>query len=228
MECGGFLAGLIEQFSGFWKGAPVVFLGMQNLFNTKPVVNLLPFDGRADYYGTVIGTAEAGQYMERLMTGIEWRNDEAVIFGRHIITRRKVAWYGDNPYGYKYSGIMREALPWTADLLALKALTEQLTGVAYNSCLLNLYHDGEEGMAWHSDDEKELAPGGAIASLSFGAERRFLFRHKKTKQIVEQLLAPGSLLVMRGTTQDRWLHCLPKMKRVTRPRVNLTFRTMNR
>jgi alkylated DNA repair dioxygenase AlkB len=201
---------------------------MDNLFNTEAMVNLLPFDGQADYYGTVMAAADARVFMDHLMVNIEWRNDEAVIFGRHIITKRKVAWYGDNPYGYKYSGIVREALPWTADLLALKALTEDLTGVAYNSCLLNLYHDGEEGMAWHSDDEKELAPGGAIASLSFGAERRFLFRHKGTKETVELMLAPGSLLVMRGATQDRWLHGLPKMKRVTRPRVNLTFRTMNR
>lgn len=190
--------------------------------------NLLPFDGEADYYGRVMEASVAAVYMERLLAGIEWRNDEAVIFGRHIVTRRKVAWYGDRAYPYTYSGIMREALPWTADLLALKALTEDLTGVGYNSCLLNLYHNGEEGMAWHSDDEKELAPGGAIASLSFGAERRFLFRHKGTKQIVETMLAPGSLLVMRGTTQQRWLHSLPKTARVTRPRVNLTFRTMNR
>jgi alkylated DNA repair dioxygenase AlkB len=190
--------------------------------------NILPFDGQADYYGAVMEVPAAAAYMERLLTAIEWRNDEAVIFGRHIITKRKVAWYGDNNYGYKYSGIVREALPWTVDLLALKGLTEQLTGVPYNSCLLNLYHDGDEGMAWHSDDEKELAPASAIASLSFGAERRFLFRHKRTKEIVELSLAPGSLLVMRGATQDRWLHSLPKMKRVTRPRVNLTFRTMNR
>jgi alkylated DNA repair dioxygenase AlkB len=190
--------------------------------------NILPFDGQADYYGTVMAAADARVYMDHLMVNIEWRNDEAVIFGRRIITKRKVAWYGDNPYGYKYSGVVREALPWTADLLALKQLTEELTGVSFNSCLLNLYHDGEEGMAWHSDDEKELAPGGAIASVSFGAERRFLFRHRGTKETVELSLAPGSLLVMRGATQDRWLHSLPKMKRVRRPRVNLTFRTMNR
>lgn len=111
------------------------------------MINLLPFDGQADYYGTVMEPGVARVYMDRLMAGIEWRNDEAVIFGRHIVTRRKVAWYGDNPYGYKYSGIVREALPWTADLLELKTLTEDLTGVGYNSCLLNLYHDGEEGMA---------------------------------------------------------------------------------
>lgn len=188
--------------------------------------NLLPFDGQVDYYGTVMAEDAAARYMEILMRDIEWRNDEAVIFGRHILTKRKVAWYGDGRYGYKYSGIVREALPWTRELLELKGITERLTGVLYNSCLLNLYHDGDEGMAWHSDDEKELSPGGAIASLSFGAERRFLFRHKETKRIVETVLAAGSLLVMRGATQHRWVHSLPKMKRVIRPRVNLTFRMM--
>jgi alkylated DNA repair dioxygenase AlkB len=190
------------------------------------MINLLPFDGRVDYYGRVLETAEAELLLGRLLTEIEWRNDEAVIFGRHIITKRKVAWYGDNTYTYTYSNITRQALPWTADLLALKELTERLTGARYNSCLLNLYHDGDEGMAWHSDDEKELEPDGAIASLSFGAERRFLFRHRESKQAVEVLLAAGSLLVMRGTTQTYWLHSLPKMKKVRTPRVNLTFRTM--
>lgn len=201
---------------------------MKDLFNTEAVINLLPFDGQADYYGTVMEVEKARIYMDSLMRSIEWRNDEAVIFGRHIITKRKVAWYGDNDFGYKYSGIVRQALPWTPELMELRRLTEGLTGAGYNSCLLNLYHDGDEGMAWHSDDEKELAPGGAIASLSFGAERRFLFRHKQSRQVVEVLLDAGSLLVMRGATQDRWLHSLPKMKRVTRPRVNLTFRMMMR
>lgn len=199
---------------------------MKIIEDLNGVVNLLPRDGRADYYGQVVAAAEAGQYMERLRTEIEWRNDEAVIFGRHIITKRKVAWYGDNRYTYTYSNITREALPWTKDLLALKAITEQLTGARYNSCLLNLYHDGDEGMAWHSDDEKELEPDGAIASLSFGAERRFLFRHRESKEQIETLLTPGSLLVMRGTTQTYWLHSLPKMKKVRSPRVNLTFRNM--
>jgi alkylated DNA repair dioxygenase AlkB len=199
---------------------------MKTAENLNEVVNLLPFDGRADYYGQVMAAEEAGRYMERLMSEIEWRNDEAVIFGRYIITKRKVAWYGDNTYTYTYSNITRQALPWTADLLALKELAGRLTGVRYNSCLLNLYHDGDEGMAWHSDDEKELEPDGAIASLSFGAERRFLFRHRESKEKLEVLLAPGSLLVMRGTTQTHWLHSLPKMKKVRSPRVNLTFRSM--
>jgi alkylated DNA repair dioxygenase AlkB len=190
--------------------------------------NLLPFDGQVDDYGRVLKDAEAERYLERLLRDIEWRHDEAVIFGRHIFTKRKVAWYGDDGYSYTYSNITREALAWTDDLLALKRLVEKLTGARYNSCLLNLYHDGEEGMAWHSDDEKELEPGGAIASLSFGAERRFLFRHKVSKEKVEMMLEAGSLVVMRGATQSHWLHSLPKMKKVREPRVNLTFRTMMR
>ena len=192
------------------------------------MINLLPFDGHADYYGQVLEEREAQRYLDRLLSDIEWRNDEAVIFGRHIVTKRKVAWYGDDTYTYTYSNITRQSLPWTAELLELRVLSERMTGARYNSCLLNLYHDGEEGMAWHSDDEKELEPDGAIASLSFGAERRFLFRHRETKQTVEVSLAAGSLLVMRGTTQTHWLHSLPKMKRVRAPRVNLTFRTMMR
>jgi alkylated DNA repair dioxygenase AlkB len=198
----------------------------KNLFDTTPIVNILPFDGAADYYGKALSAAEAQLNLDRLMTHIEWRNDEAVIFGRHIITKRKVAWYGDGNYAYAYSGKTRQALAWTPDLLTLKARVETLTGKTFNSCLLNLYHTGEEGMAWHSDDEKTLEKDGAIASLSLGAERKFSFRHRKTGQTLSMQLEPGSLLVMHGVTQDHWLHSLPKMKKVVAPRINLTFRTM--
>lgn len=190
------------------------------------IINILPFDGAADYYGMALTVAEARLYLGRLLEHIEWRNDEAVIFGRHIITRRKVAWYGDGNYAYAYSGKTRQALAWTPDLLRLKARVETLTGKTFNSCLLNLYHTGEEGMAWHSDDEKTLEKDGAIASLSLGAERKFSFRHRKTRETISVQLEPGSLLVMHGVTQDHWLHSLPKTKKVSDPRINLTFRTM--
>jgi alkylated DNA repair dioxygenase AlkB len=188
--------------------------------------NLLPFDGAADYYGKVLSAAEAQHYLDCLLSKIGWRNDEAVIFGRHIITKRKVAWYGDDNYAYKYSGKTRQALTWTSELLELKSTVESLTAKRFNSCLLNLYHDGDEGMAWHSDDEKTLEQDGAIASLSLGAERKFSFRHQKTRQVISVQLEAGSLLVMHGVTQDHWHHALPKTKKVTRPRINLTFRTM--
>lgn len=197
-----------------------------DLFNDKTVVNLLPYDGVADYYGKVMKQSEALHYYDRLMNTIEWRNDEAVIFGRHIITKRKVAWYGDGNFSYTYSKITRHALAWTKELLELKQIAENLTGASFNSCLLNLYHNGDEGVAWHSDDEKTLAPNGAIASLTFGAERKFSFRHKKTKETTSVLLESGSLLVMKDETQTAWLHSLPKSKKVTTPRINLTFRTM--
>lgn len=190
------------------------------------IINLLPSDGAADYYGMALTTTEAQLYLDRLLDHIEWRNDEAVIFGRHIITKRKVAWYGDGNYAYAYSGKTRQALAWTPDLLTLKARVETLTGKTFNSCLLNLYHTGEEGMAWHSDDEKTLEKDGAIASLSLGAERKFSFRHRKTRQTISIQLEAGSLLVMHGVTQDHWLHSLPKTKKVMNPRINLTFRTM--
>lgn len=197
-----------------------------DLFNMSPFINLLPIDGSADYYGKVLTTAQAGQYFDRLLNHIAWRNDEAVIFGRHITTKRKVAWYGDRPFSYAYSGKTRSALPWTAELLELKAIAERLSGFTFNSCLLNLYHTGEEGMAWHGDDEKTLEPNGAIASLSLGAERRFSFRHRKTRETISIQLEPGSLLVMHGPTQTHWMHALPKTAKVLQPRVNLTFRTM--
>jgi alkylated DNA repair dioxygenase AlkB len=197
-----------------------------DLFNTNAITNILPFDGEGLYYGKILSQAQAGYYFENMLREIEWKNDEAIIFGRHIITKRKVAWYGNRQYSYTYSKTTRYALPWTTGLLELKSRVEKVSGATYNSCLLNLYHDGDEGMAWHSDDEKALAPNSAIGSLSLGATRKFCFKHKQTKQVVSILLESGSLLVMQGATQKNWLHRLPKAKRVTQPRVNLTFRTM--
>lgn len=188
--------------------------------------NWLPKDGTVNYYGKLFTDLEAYYYLDSLLKHIEWRNDEAIIFGKKIITKRKVAWYGEKPFEYTYSNTTKYALPWTKELLTLKAMIEKETGETFNSCLLNLYHNGTEGMAWHSDGEKDLKKDGAIASLSFGAERRFAFKHKKTGERVEMILAHGSLLVMKDTTQSYWLHRLPPSKRITGPRVNLTFRTI--
>lgn len=188
--------------------------------------NLLPKDGTVNYYCTLMSTAEANSYLAALLATIEWKNDEAIIFGKLIITKRKVAWYGDTNFNYTYSNTTKQALVWTPELLELKALVEKKTGETYNSCLLNLYHDGSEGMAWHSDGEKDLKKNGAIASLSFGAERKFAFKHKETKITVSKILQNGSLLVMKDETQTHWLHRLPPTKLISKPRVNLTFRTI--
>ena len=204
---------------------------MLNLFfdqNLNPEKNLLPLDGTVNYYGRVLEPELADEFYNSLLHNIDWKNDEAVIFGKKIITKRKVAWYGDKDFEYTYSKSTKTALPWTDDLLELKKIAEQKTGETYNSCLLNLYHSGDEGMAYHSDGEKDLKKNGAIASLSFGAERKFSFKHKYTGQKVELILEHGSLLVMKDQTQSFWLHRLPPTKKIATPRINLTFRTIEK
>ena len=196
-----------------------------DLFN-KHQTNLLPKDGVVQYFGKVISTENANQFMEALINNIEWKNDEVVIYGKRIVTKRKMAWYGDKAFEYKYSNISRTALVWTEELLALKGIVERISNENYNSCLLNLYHDGNEGMGWHSDDEKDLKKDGAIASLSLGADRKFGFKHKQDKQSLYLTLEHGSLLLMKEQVQSHWLHSLPKTSKVLKPRINLTFRTI--
>lgn len=199
-----------------------------DLFDYKPdaTKNWLPYEGTVNYFGKLLNHEAADQYLRALLENIEWRNDEAVIFGKKIITKRKVAWYGEKPFEYTYSNTTKHALLWTKELLELKELIEKETGETFNSCLLNLYHSGDEGMAWHSDGEKDLKKNGAIGSLSFGAERKFAFKHKQSKEKIDLILEHGSLLVMKDTTQTHWLHRLPPTKLVSKPRVNLTFRTI--
>jgi alkylated DNA repair dioxygenase AlkB len=194
------------------------------LFEKESINNVLPCDGTAAYYGKVLTAVEADQYFQCLLQHIEWKHDEAVIFGKHILTKRKAAWYGDEGYHYTYSKVTKHALLWNEDLSALKSLVEGITGFTFNSCLLNLYHNGDEGVSWHSDDEKSLGPNTTIASLSFGAERKFAFRHKETGVAAGIVLEHGSLLVMKDGTQEHWLHSLPKSKKVLHARINLTFR----
>ncbi len=189
-------------------------------------INLLPKDGTVYYHGVVLSQPRANDYFSALMTNIDWKNDEAFMFGKHIITKRKVAWYASEEFSYTYSNKTKQALLWTNELLELKQLAEEKTGATFNSCLLNLYHDGEEGMGWHSDDEKTLGKNMAIASITLGAERKFSFKHKQTQEIVSLLLENGSLLVMKDATQTHWLHRLPPAKKIKTVRINLTFRTM--
>jgi len=190
--------------------------------------NLLPFDGTVHYYGVVMDDALACELFNELYEHIEWQHDEAVMFGKRIITKRKVAWYASEPFTYTYSRTTKIAKPWTPALLTIKELIEHASGETYNACLLNLYHTGEEGMAWHNDSEKELKKHGDIASVSLGAERKFSFKHRETQEKVEVWLENGSLLIMKDETQDHWLHRLPPTKKVHEPRINLTFRTIEK
>ena len=189
-------------------------------------ISIINKHGDVDYYGVVIGQKKSDTYFRQLLNSIEWKHDEVVIYGKKITTKRKVAWYGDKPFEYTYSNTHKIALPWTKILLELKDIVEEQSNESYNACLLNLYHDGQEGMSWHSDDEIALKREAAIASLSLGAERKFSFKHKQTKDNVSLTLRHGSLLVMKGETQSHWLHRLPPTKTVHGLRVNLTFRTI--
>ncbi len=189
-----------------------------------PDSNLLPRDGIVEYYGSILDKTKADAFYTKLLSDIEWRHDEAVIYGKRIVTKRQVAWYADEAFSYTYSKTTKTALHWLPFLKEIKSIVETECGETFNSCLLNLYRDGSEGMTWHSDAEKDLEKDGAIASVSFGAERKFALKHKKTKETVSQVLAHGSLLVMRGMTQTHWLHSIPKTKTVHAPRINLTFR----
>ncbi len=190
--------------------------------------NLLPRDGIVNYFGRVFSEEEANHFYNILLNTIAWKNDEAIIFGKKIVTKRKVAWYGESEFEYTYSKVTKKAHVWTPELLQLKQKIEAKSGETFNSCLLNLYHSGDEGMGWHSDAEKDLKKNGAIASVSFGAERKFAFKHKETKETVSLNLEHGSLLIMKGATQTHWLHRLPPTKKIHTPRINLTFRTINK
>jgi len=206
----------------------IVYDEIMDLFEsvTGQPRNLLPKEGVVNYYGPIMSRGEANTYLVSLINTIAWKNDEVIVFGKHIITKRQMAWYGNKPFEYTYSNTTKKALAWTDKLLVLKTMVEKNCNETFNSCLLNLYHDGREGMAWHTDNEPELAVNAAIASLSFGGERKFSFKHKDDKSKVSLILQQGSLLVMKGKTQAHWLHCMSPTTKIDKPRVNLTFRTI--
>ena len=186
--------------------------------------NLLTYGGEAFYFGRILSETEAQIHFEKLLEQVAWRQDEVMIFGKKIITKRKMAWYGDENFNYTYSKMTKTALLWTSELLGLKRRVEEVTGLEFNSCLLNLYHSGEEGMSWHADAEAELGKEPAIASMSLGAERKFVLKHRISKEKVSVQLENGSLFLMKGATQSNWVHSLPKTKKVKESRINLTFR----
>ncbi|MBU1373151.1 MAG: alpha-ketoglutarate-dependent dioxygenase AlkB [Bacteroidetes bacterium] len=194
--------------------------------NEKLPLNFLPFDGVVYYHPRVFDENEISKFHNYLLTEIPWESDEVFIFGKRIITKRKVAWFAEDGISYTYSKSTKVGLAFTNELLNLKTKVEEITNENYNACLLNLYHNGEEGMGWHSDDEKSIVPNSSIASLSFGAGRKFSLKHKENKQNIALILEGGSLLEMKGETQKYWQHYLPKSKKILKPRINLTFRKM--
>ena len=187
-------------------------------------LQIINFEGEAIYYGPIFSLEQSSLFFDDLFNNIEWRNEEIVMFGKEIISKRKVAFYADDGVDYTYSNKTKKGLSWTSPLLKIKSMVENYTHVNYNGCLLNLYHDGNEAMGWHSDNEKEIIPNSSIASVSIGIERKFSFKNKLSKETVAVQLENGSLLEMKGAIQKHWLHALPKSKKITKPRINLTFR----
>ena len=193
----------------------------------KNPLNILDQDGIVLYHEKVLTDEQITQLYDELLNKINWENERVVMFGKEIITKRKVAFYSDPSIAYTYSSKTKIGLPWKDPLFILKNIVESLTKQTYNACLLNLYHNGEEAMGWHSDNEKEIVVNSSIASLSIGASRKFSFKHKVTKETISIQLENGSLLEMKGTIQTHWLHTLPKSKKITESRINLTFRQMH-
>jgi alkylated DNA repair dioxygenase AlkB len=187
--------------------------------------NLLPYDGEVYYVDHFMDPDSAFEFYETLNREIEWQNDEFLIYGKRIIMNRQMAWYGDQSFTYTYAGLSKIAIHWNRTLAQIKEEIEGFVGESFNSCLLNLYPKGSDGMGWHSDNEKELYPHATIASLSLGAERKFSFKHRLSKETISLNLAHGSLLLMRGEIQQHWLHQLPKTRKQLASRINLTFRT---
>ena len=158
----------------------------------------------------------------RLRAETPWRQDSIVLFGKRHLQPRLTAWYGDA--SYTYSGLRLDPLPWTPLLAELRTAVEQACGRRFNSVLLNYYRNERDSMGMHSDDEPELGPEPAIASLSFGATRDFLLRHKRNKRTLKLELHDGSLLLMSGALQSHWVHGINKATRALGERINLTFR----
>lgn len=180
------------------------------------------------YYKKFYDIGSSKIILNNLLSNINWTNDKVKMYGKSLILKRRVAWYADSGKSYTYSGLKKDPIPFTKELNSIKAKVEKETNVVFNSVLLNDYENGQVGMGWHSDDEKELGKNPTIASLSFGASRDMLFKNKNNPslKVIKILIENGSLLVMKGKTQHFWQHSIPKRLRVKQRRINLTFRTI--
>ena len=182
-------------------------------------------DAELLYYPDFLDPEVADEYFERLLSFDEWRHQKIKLFGKEIFQPRLTAFFGETDKSYTYSGLKMVPRAFPEELIEIKKKCENYTEESFNVCLANLYRNGDDSMGWHSDDEKELGPNPVIASVSLGAERMFHLRHKKNKTDKYKIrLQHGSLLIMKGVTQQFWKHQLPKTRKVDKPRINLTFR----
>jgi len=189
--------------------------------------NLLPIDGEAYFMAHFFDTEKSNELFDSLLDNIRWKHEPVKIMGKEIMQPRLTAWYGDEGKSYSYTGINMMPSPWNDDLRYIRELIEKKTGLTFNSALLNQYRDGNDSVGWHRDNESSLGVNPIIASVSFGTSRVFSFKHHKDKKLKEKItLTNGSLLLMMGETQHRWLHSIQKDLSVAAPRINITFRTI--
>lgn len=193
---------------------------------SQPIAESLPMpDGDVLLYRTLFDEKESNQLLNELYNNTNWKQESIKLYGKLVPIPRQTAWYGDSGKSYTYSKIAMTPEPWTTTLLVIKSKIEVLSGVQFNSVLLNLYRNGSDSVAWHSDDESELGENPVIGSVSFGGTRRFVFRHKSKKELKKEVdLTHGSFLLMKGATQHFWQHQIPKTIKKIEPRINLTFR----
>jgi alkylated DNA repair dioxygenase AlkB len=181
-------------------------------------------EAEISYTAGFVEMQRASALYAELQAGVPWQQPELYIYGRKVLTPRLSCWMGDAGAVYRYSNTRFVPEPWIAPVLALKADVEAAAGTAFNSVLLNYYRDGHDAMGRHSDDEPELGLQPVIASLSLGGERRFLLHPKSGGKSSAIVLAHGSLLLMRGQTQQKYQHSLPRTAKAVDGRINLTFR----
>ncbi len=186
--------------------------------------NLVSRDGELFFIDHFIKPEEAAGFCQKLLHGLDWREEEIFIYGKPVRVPRLVCWYGEPEAVYRYSGVTHIPLTWTPILDDLRARVERISGHHFNSLLANLYRNGNDAMGWHADNEKDLGSNPFIASLSFGDKRLFKLRHKKSRETIDLLLGDGNLLLMGGCLQHHWQHCLPRTSQSKDARINLTFR----
>lgn len=203
-----------------------------SLFDEPPArdagIEIAFHDAALTFYPDAFTASEADRYLGALLDTTPWRADTITIHGKSIPLPRLQAWYCDHDWPLHYSGIRVPALAWSETLRLIRVRLNDLIGLDFNGVLVNCYRDGNDSVGWHSDDEAEWGPNPVIASVSFGATRDFVLKHRRDKQIkpVTCPLTHGSLLLMGDQVQNAWQHQLPKRRRVTSPRVNLTFRNL--
>jgi len=183
-------------------------------------------NGEYVYYTNFFTKDESDLLLKKLRETILWKQESMNMYGKKIDFPRLTAWYGNNDKPYSFSGITLQPLPWTNEILEIKSKIETIAETVFNSVLLNLYRDGNDSISWHTDAEKELGVNPVIASVNFGATRKFQLRHVKKKDKLEIELTHGSLLIMQGELQHYWQHQVPKTSKPVGERINLTFRVI--